>query len=159
MKAKIYLEEGAKMPVRATGNSVGYDLYAKKGGTKIFDISEKSFNAVFDTGIRIAPEEGYWCEVCPNSRLVKIELMMPNSKGVIDPDYRGTIKVALRGLSPASPEVLGYLFDVKYQNKPAAQMIFHRMIDCDFEQVQDMKELGETERGEGGFGSTEGKIR
>lgn len=143
------------MPRRGTANSVGYDLFAKKADYVSYDLSENSFNVVIDTGVRIAPEDGYWCEACPNSRLVKVELMMPNSKGVIDPDYRGTIKVALRGLSPMSDEVVNYLLDIKEQRRPAAQLIFHRMITCDFEKVDDVKHLGETERGEGGFGSTE----
>lgn len=145
------------MPRRGTEHSVGYDLYAKKASYEAYELSDNSFNVVFDTGVRIAPEEGYWCEACPNSRLVKVELMMPNSKGVIDPDYRGTIKVALRGLSPLSDDVINYLLDIKEQRRPAAQLIFHRMIPCEFEQVETIESLGETERGEGGFGSTERK--
>lgn len=157
MKAKIYLDKGAKMPVRATENSVGYDLYAVRWCWKVCNVGPYLFNVVFDTGVHIAPEEGYWCEVCPNSRLVNVELFMPNSVGIIDPDYRGSIKVVLRGVNAPSEEVWKYMQDASNHKHPVAQLIFHRMIDCEFEKAKNLKDLGETERGEGGFGSTERK--
>lgn len=96
------------------------------------------------TGLFIELPQGYEAQVRPRSGLaIKHGLTILNSPGTIDADYRGEIKVALVNLS-AEP------FEIQ-DGERIAQLVVAR-----HEQVmwQPVGELGETERGAGGFGHT-----
>jgi deoxyuridine 5'-triphosphate nucleotidohydrolase len=178
LTAKIKLDDGATMPTRATDGSVGYDVRAKSATlinlngweqtyVKGFDLnrfihSEGSNGSyvrirpdfkriILDTGIRVAPPDGYYFELVPNSRLAKTGLVYGNSFGVIDPDYTGTIKCVLTVTSAATMEDMVRVMPPQV----IGQLILRKKYDVDFTQVD---ALDETERGEGGFGSTERKV-
>lgn len=93
------------------------------------------------------PAEGYYVELVPNSRLAKTGLVYGNSFGVIDPDYTGSIKCVLNITSSATPEDL----ETVSAGSVIGQLIIREKVDAVFEQVD---ELEQTERGDGGFGST-----
>ena len=96
------------------------------------------------TGLFIALPKGFEAQVRPRSGLAaKHGITVLNTPGTIDADYRGEIKVILVNLS-------GEPFTVN-PGERIAQMVVAR-----YEQVQwvEVAELDDTERGDGGFGST-----
>jgi len=137
LKVKIKIEKGGIPPFKKYHNDVGYDLY-------LVELIEKKGNLYFyDTKIRVEPPEGYYVEVIPRSSLSKTGYVMANSIGIIDPQYRGTIKVALRKVEENAPDL-----ELPFRG---VQMILRKLNLFDIEVVDN---LSETERQEGGFGST-----
>lgn len=137
MSARIILEDGAVMPSRAHPTDVGYDLYC------IQFLQDLAPNVrLYDTGVRIQVPDGYYCEVVPRSSMSKTGMSMANSVGIIDPDYTGTIKIALRFHEDAVAPVLPFR---------CCQLILRKRESLDFVVVET---FAQTQRGEGGFGST-----
>lgn len=52
---------------------------------------------LYDTGIKVEPPTGYYCEIVPKTSIVEHGVMMANGVGIVDPSYRGTLKVCLVG--------------------------------------------------------------
>jgi len=123
--------------------------YATKGSA-CFDLKCIQKERIFpgelvkvDLGIKVEIPKGYYMEIVARSSLVKSGLILANSVGVIDTDYRGPVFAALRNvgktkiiLPPGQRIVQGML-------KPIEQVTFKQV-----------KKLSETVRGEGGYGST-----
>ena len=104
---------------------------------------------VFDTGVSLAPEAGYYCEVVPRSSIVKTEFIQANSVGVIDPSYRGRIRVVLRYLGREADE--GAAQAAALVGTRIAQLLVRRNEPV---RVVAAEALDETRRGAGGFGSS-----
>jgi dUTP pyrophosphatase len=68
---------------------------------------------------------------------------LPNTPGTIDPDYRGEVKVGLINLGPEPVEIS--------RGDRIAQLVFARF---EAPEVEEVGEVSDTHRGEGGFGST-----
>ena len=101
--------------------------------------------ALVTTGIRFALPEGYAAFVVPRSGLaVKHGISIVNSPGTIDAGYRGEIKVPLINLDPREA------FEIAPGDR-IAQLIVMPVSRARFAPVE---ALDESERGEGGFGST-----
>ena len=99
---------------------------------------------IFKTGLSVEIPEGYEIQVRPRSGLAcKHGITVVNSPGTIDSDYRGEIGVALINLSPNEYEVC--------LNDRIAQLVVNEVKRFEISMVDT---LSETERGEGGFGST-----
>jgi dUTP pyrophosphatase len=96
----------------------------------------------YDTGIAIEIPQGYVGLLFPRSSVSKTVLTLSNSVGVIDSGYRGSIMFKFR-----YPEE-GPVYEV---GDRVGQIIIMPYPQISFEEVE---ELSETERGEGGFGST-----
>ena len=129
----------AIIPTRAGINEIGYDLTIIE---KIKEINPITF--MFDTGISVKPPDGYYTEIVPRSSLIKTGWMMANSVGIIDPTYRGTLKIVMVKVYE-NAQILDIPF-VKFQL--IVRKIYTPMI-------KEVDVLDETERGEGGFGSTD----
>ena len=132
---KIKLDEGAKMPTRAHAWDAGLDLYSRED--KYVYPGE---HAIFDTGVHAAiPKD------CVGLITSKSGLMAKGitSRGTIDSGYTGSIKTVLFNHGSES-----YL--VRKGDK-ITQLLILPVIICDTELVD---ELEDTERGEGGFGSS-----
>lgn len=104
-------------------------------------------NALLPTGIRIAVPNGFEAQIRPRSSLAAKGLIVTNSPGTIDSDYRGEVKV-LMTMTQAGPVTI----------KPGdsiAQIVFAPVYTPEFKKctATDFDEL-KTERGAGGFGST-----
>ncbi len=96
------------------------------------------------TGLRIELPEGYEAQIRPRSGLaIKHGISLVNTPGTVDADYRGEIKVILVNLSSED-------FTVN-PGERIAQMVVARHERVEWEEVE---ELAESSRGEGGFGST-----
>lgn len=128
-------------PAYATEDSAGMDLKANIDQPVVLAPLER---AIVPTGISIELPSGFEAQIRPRSGLAaKHGISIVNSPGTIDADYRGEIKVILVNLSNEP-------FSVN-PGERIAQMVVAR-----YEKVQwqTVDELGESGRGEGGFGST-----
>lgn len=136
-KIKIINKSGFPNPQYATPQSAGLDLRT----TTDITIHPKA-RTLISTGIFLALPEGYEAQIRPRSGLaIKHGITVLNSPGTIDADYRGEIGVILINHGDRV---------VKFSaGDKIAQLVFHRYEQCDFENVEN---LDETERGDGGFG-------
>ncbi|HAV92766.1 TPA: dUTP diphosphatase [candidate division WOR-3 bacterium] len=140
INVKIFLEEGAEYPKYMTSGSSGADLFAYQE----IEIEPKE-SALVRTGIKIEIEEGYECQIRPRSGYsMKNKILILNTPGTIDSDYRGEIQVIMYNLNDAP-------FTVKKGDR-IAQIVFAETLRGEFRAV----ELKSSERGEGGFGHTGG---
>lgn len=129
------------LPEYATDGSAGLDLRAAVSETLRIKPKER---ALVPTGIIIGLTQGFEAQVRPRSGLaVKNGIMLVNSPGTIDSDYRGEIKVIMFN-SGDEP------FEIKRGDR-IAQLIINK-----YERVvlKKVDEIEDTSRGEGGFGHT-----
>lgn len=150
---KIMLDEGAYMPTRAHDTDAGYDLYAKNdftvpktlvsgsGYDGSFYGSGYIGNAVHYTGVHVEIPEGYVGMVKSKSGLNVNHGL--TAEGVIDCGYTGSIVVKLYNHTSKD-------YSFKKGDK-IAQLVIMPIITPDLELVDSLEE---TERGDGGFGST-----
>lgn len=131
------------MPARAHATDAGMDLTAMEVE------SPRPGVFAFDTGISIQAEGGFYCEVVPRSSIVKTDFIQANSVGVIDPDYRGRIKVIFRYLGGDQDNGQAAARDLV--GTRIAQLLVRRVEALEIRTVDD---LDDTQRGAGGFGST-----
>ena len=141
MKVRIVNKSTLELPAYSTPLSAGMDLRADIDEPITLGSLEK---AMVPTGLHIELPDGYEAQVRPRSGLAsKHGITVLNSPGTIDADYRGEIKVILVNLSK-EPFVIN-------RGERIAQMVIARYEKIEWEQVC---ELSDSERGEGGFGST-----
>lgn len=134
---KIVLDKGAQMPTKAHDSDAGYDLYASHSK---YIMARGS--AVIDTGVHVQIPKGFYGMVVGRSGLnFKESIICP--QGTIDAGYTGSIKVKLYNLQQESRMIM--------KGDRIAQIIFMRCHSPEFELVE---ELDESDRGEGGFGSS-----
>ena len=129
------------LPNYATKHSSGMDLFA----TNILPITIKPRETtLISTGISIAIPLGFEAQIRPRSGLAaKHSITVLNSPGTIDADYRGEIKVLLINHGTDN-----FLVE---KGMKIAQMIIARYEQVSWEEVSN---LDETSRSDGGFGST-----
>lgn len=135
------LDNRATIPTYGTIDSAGADLYA---------ILDENLNInpfetkIISTGLSMAIPKGYVGLIYARSSLgTKKGLAPANKVGVIDADYRGEIKVVLYNQSKEVQTIT--------PNERIAQIVITPYMQVQFEEVL---ELSNTERGNGGFGST-----
>jgi dUTP pyrophosphatase len=128
--------ENAVIPQRSSEEAAGFDLYSYEDG-EILPNETK----LFDTGISFKVPKGTYGRIAPRSGLSKKGLMV--NAGVIDRDYTGPVKVMLHNLGNKS-----YVIN---KDDRIAQLIIEKI---ETPKVILLDKLEETERGEGGFGST-----
>lgn len=142
MQLKIKkLRPEAVLPKRATPESAGLDLCACLEQ----DLTIEPFQLVrVPTGLAIALEPGTVGLVYARSGLAsKFGVTLSNCVGVIDSDYRGELQVAMTNHSKTP-----------YTIRPGDRIAQLVVSPVFLPEVEEVPELGETERGAGGFGST-----
>lgn len=135
------LHKDAVIPKYETVGSVGMDLTAT---SKNYD---EYGNVVFGTGISIQLPDGYYADLRPRSSISKYDLVLANSIGTIDADYRGELILKFKHTIDCDLESLKE-YDV---GDRIAQLVILPYPKVSFVEVD---ELSDTERGTGGFGST-----
>ena len=137
IKLKIKkLNDRAKVPSYAKQGDAGIDLVATTTLSNGYFIE-------YGTDLAMEIPEGHVGYIFPRSSISNTDHYLRNSVGVIDSGYRGEIKVRM------SIPALG---TKQYKNgDKIAQLIIMKLPGVDIEEVE---ELSETDRGEGGFGST-----
>lgn len=142
-KVKIKkLNTNAKIPTRGSEEAAGYDLYSNS------DVEIRPEGTIkVNTGIAMEIPKGYFGAIYARSGLATKEGLRPaNCVGVIDSDYRGEIIVALHNDSN--------IVRVVEKGERIAQIVIMPYLSVEFEEVDN---LDETKRGNGGFGSTDKK--
>lgn len=127
----------------ATRGSAGIDLYACIDKPITIYPGEQ---VMIDSGIRIALDVGWVGKIYPRSSTGNKGLVLANSTGIIDSDYRGKIKVSLLNRNTNA-----HIITINPMDR-IAQLVVAPHFNYD-EMVQN-SELDKTDRGEGGFGST-----
>lgn len=141
MKVKVINHSRFDLPRYATPQSAGMDVRANIDEAVVLRPLER---AMIPTGLSIELPEGYEMQIRPRSGLAaKHGITVLNSPGTIDADYRGEIRVILVNLSNEE-------FRIEAGER-IAQMVVARHEQVEWELAE---ELAESERGEGGFGST-----
>ena len=132
------IKENAKLPVRSTSDSAGYDLYSPVNG-----IILPGRQVLIKTGVKMIIPHGWCGQIWPRSGLA-FENRIDKRAGLIDSDYRGEIGVILVNES----EDTTFVFK---EGDRIAQLVLVRHGSMTVEMVDSLEE---SERGEGGFGST-----
>lgn len=132
------LNESAVIPTYAKDGDAGMDLVA----TEI--LSNTTFDVTYGTGIALEVPKGFVGLVFPRSSVRKYDLTLSNSVGVIDSGYRGELQVTFKKTNG--------LDSLKYNvGDRIAQITILPYPKINFKKVDN---LSDSERGEGGFGST-----
>lgn len=155
------LTPDAVMPTKAYKGDAGFDLVATN---EVFDKDNGSLR--YGTGIAVEIPDGHVGLIFPRSSIFKYDVALSNCVGVIDSGYRGEIAFHFKGAHtfqrrPSWVERLamkmGYI--KSYHNDPRfyhvgdriGQLVIMPYPEVEFEEVE---ELTETDRGNGGFGSS-----
>lgn len=141
LQVKIVNTSGNPLPAYATHGAAGMDVHAHLSEPLVLHPFER---ALVPTGLFIELPHGYEAQLRARSgNALKKGLILPNAPATIDADYRGEIGVILANISKETQTIM--------PGERIAQMVIAR-----HEQVQwlPVTVLENTERGEGGFGST-----
>ena len=134
------LHPDAKIPTYATNGSCGLDVYSVD-----CRYDEEIDTFIYYTGLAFELPEGYGLFPIPQSRNRKTECYIPNTPGLVDTDYRGEVQISYKTRDKYS-RVQPYKVGEK-----CGQLVLLLCPKIEFEEV---KELSETERGNGSHGST-----
>ncbi len=141
LKIKVINQSHHALPEYATDFSAGVDLRAFIEKSILLEPFQR---VIVPTGLFIELPKGYEAQIRPRSGLaIKYGITVLNSPGTIDADYRGEIKIILINLSQSE-----FLIT---DGERICQMVVAKHETVQFELVS---ELEQSERGEGGFGST-----
>ena len=140
MKVKIKrLNKNAVLPYKAHATDAGMDMVAT---SRDFD---GNGNVVYGTGIAVEIPQGYVGLVFPRSSVSRQDMVLSNSVGVIDSGYRGEITFKFKTVgSKMYP-------DMYHVGDRIGQLIILPYPDIHWDEVD---ELEDSDRGDGGYGST-----
>lgn len=140
-RIECLVNPNAKLPQRAHPSDAGADLFAwfeqDPWQIEIMPHEQK----LVDTGIAVKIPVGFAGFVYNRSSQGKKGIQIPHSVGIIDSDYRGTIKVILKNLSNEP-------YKIQHGDR-IAQLIIQKIELATFHDI-----WNDTQRGTGGFGST-----
>ena len=128
------LDPRAVLPSYAKPGDAGMDVVAVSR-----EIKEKYIQ--YNTGLALEVPEGYVCLIFPRSSVTKKDQMLKNSVGILDAGYRGELILRFNKFGE----------DIYEIGEKVGQIM---IIPHPYVKIQEVSELSETERGDGGFGST-----
>ena len=141
MKVKIVNKSRNPLPQYETAQSAGMDVRADIDAPIVLKPLER---VLVHTGLYVSLPVGYELQVRPRSGLaIKHGITVLNSPGTVDADYRGELMTILVNLS-SEP----------YEIKPGERIAQYVVAKHERVEWEEVDVLDETERGEGGFGST-----
>lgn len=156
------------LPTYAHNGDACCDLYAQA-----IEYDNEKDRYIVHTGLHIALDEDYECELRPRSSLSKTEYYIANTPGTIDEPYRGEILVVFK--SRTNIEIINALYnlldehinisdnyyllhvqsDFPYKvGDRIAQILVRKRTKIEWQEVDKLEDLGETDRGQGGYGSS-----
>ena len=139
---KVFNKSANALPAYESQYASGMDLRADLDGSLVIQPGERK---LIPTGLFIELPEDCEAQVRPRSGLaVKHGITVLNSPGTIDADYRGEVKVLLINLSQEPFEI--------QPGERIAQMVVARFQQMQWQEVDSLEGLSQTERGAGGFG-------
>ncbi len=141
IRVRVVNDSGGPFPSYETVDSAGMDLRARLDAPLTLSAGERT---LIPTGLHLEIPTGFEGQVRPRSGLaLKRGLTVLNAPGTVDADYRGDVGVILVNLSN-EPQTIE-------PGERVAQLVFASVTRGEWEPVED---LSDTDRGEGGFGST-----
>lgn len=141
MEVKVVNKSNHRLPEYATIGSAGMDLKANISEPVVLKPLKRE---LIPTGLYMQIPTGHEVQIRPRSGLAcKYGITVANAPGTIDSDYRGEVKVCLINLSD-TPFIVN-------PGERIAQAVLNKIEKIEWNEVA---ELDETERGEGGFGHT-----
>lgn len=143
-KVKVWREdETVKLPTYAKPGDACMDVY-------VHSIEYKDDGRiVYHTGLHFAIPEDYEMKIRPRSSITKTLALMQNAPGTLDEGYRGELMIVHRQIDNPTSSCAEY----NVGDRVAQILVCHRERIV-WDEVKTQNELGETERGEDGFGST-----
>ena len=135
------LDERAVMPKEAHSTDAGMDMVA-------ISRTETDQYVSYDTGIAMAIPEGYMGLLFPRSSISKKDLVLANSVGIVDSSYRGSISFRFKTLNENSDSLVRLAYE---KGDRIGQLVIMPFPDIE---LVEAKDLDETERNGGGYGST-----
>lgn len=154
MEVKIKkLYKDSMLPTKAHTSDAGYDLYAH---SKSYD---DDGNVVYGSGVAMEIPQGYVGLVFPRSSNAKKDLLLSNSVGVIDSGFRGEVSFKFKASIHASFNIMLDEEVCAFVNKPTTYNIGDRIgqiIIMPYPEIEfvEVNELSDSERGDGGYGSS-----
>lgn len=143
VEVKVYAE-GGTMPIQATPGAAGWDLQAQLGVPLRL---KPGGRAEVPTGLWLAIPAGYEGQVRPRSGLAReYGVTVTNAPGTVDSDYRGEVRVLLVNHGPRAVII--------QPGDRIAQLVIAPVPRVRIVVVGSVEDLGDTARGDGGFGST-----
>ena len=137
-----YLQTKYKSTLQYSSD-VGFDLFLPTDQI-IQPFETKFINLGIRTEYQGLDGNHYGYPLYPRSSISKTKIRLANSVGIIDPNYRGNLIAVVDNISNE--------IEVLYQGERYFQLVFVRMDKLS--NVEIVKELSETDRGNNGFGST-----
>lgn len=143
-KVKVWREdETVKLPTYAKSGDACMDVYVHKIERK------EDGRIIYHTGLHFALPKEYEMEIRPRSSNTKTTAVMQNAPGTLDQGYRGELMIVHRDIE--NPTLCNPQYIV---GDRVAQILIRRRERIVWDEVKTQEELGVTERGDGGFGST-----
>lgn len=139
----VRLDKDLPLPSRAHATDAGIDLYSAEDA-----VIAPGERQLVGTGIAIGLNPGTVGLIHPRSGMaLKHGLSIVNAPGTIDEEYRGEVKVCLINLDPRE--------DIHIRRGDRiAQLVLQDVLLSPVEEVASVDDLGQTQRGDGGYGST-----
>ncbi|MFA5396695.1 MAG: dUTP diphosphatase [Methanogenium sp.] len=134
------LKKGIKIPTKAHLNDVGYDVFCQDEEVEI----EPAKTVLIKTGFKIQIPDGYWIAVCSRSGHATKGIIVTNSPGVIDPNFRDEVGIIISNV--------GETVKTFRKGDKIAQLILMQKTDIEFVNGK----VNTSER-VGGFGSSDEK--
>lgn len=135
----VRTRKDAVLPAKARVSDSGYDLTIIE---KIKQVGDVEF---FTTGVKICPEIGWYTTVVPRSSISKTGYMLANGVGIIDRTYLGEVIIALRKVDKTADDITLPCRIAQFIPSPIVHMTIEEVSESD---------IDDTQRGDGGFGST-----
>ncbi len=146
-QVKVYRAPNARMPSHSTPGSAALDVRACLEPDTVCCIPPGKRMAI-PTGLQFEIPEGYCISIRPRSGLaLKSGLILPNSPGTIDSDYRGELKILVANID------LDNDIEIKHGDR-IAQLLLEKVEEFVWAEVSESTMDTNTQRGTGGFGST-----
>lgn len=144
VEVKVWREsEDVKLPTYAKPGDACMDVYVHSIETK------DDGRIVYHTGLHFKLPEDYEMKIRPRSSITKTLAVMQNSPGTLDGGYTGELMIVHRCMGKPNEAVAEY----SVGDRVAQILICHRE-RISWHEVSSLEDLGTTERGAGGFGSS-----
>lgn len=137
------LSDNAIMPIRAHKTDAGIDLTCTSITTTLNECGQLML--VYHTDLAVEIPEGYVGLLFPRSSIYKKSIRQTNSVGVIDSGYRGEIRIVMHTTTDVLPAIYK-------EGERFCQLVLMKLPEYE---IVEAAELSESDRGNGGFGSTD----
>lgn len=146
VEVKVWREDDTvKLPTYAHEDDACMDVY-------VYSVEYKDDGRViYHTGLHFNLPKDYEMEIRPRSSITKTLAIMQNTPGCLDEGYRGELLIVHRSIENPKKSVSGHYYTV---GERCAQIIIRRREHIIWNEVKTLEDLGETSRGNGGYGST-----